>query len=86
MNFDVAGPKGKAHVHLQARCIDDKWGFTQLEVEFNSNDRINLRVDSGDDAPAFHGTKPATKKSSASTPSPEHNIMVPSDDRPEGSK
>jgi hypothetical protein len=86
MNFDVAGPKGKAHVHLQARCIDSKWGFTQLEVEFNSNDRINLRVDSGDDAPAFHGTKSTPKKSNVNTPAPEINLPTPPNDMPEGPK
>ena len=31
-DFNVAGPKGTAHVHAQARCRDGKWQFQQLQA------------------------------------------------------
>jgi hypothetical protein len=49
-DFDVAGPKGKAHVHAEARRTASRWGLTRLEVTPESGQRIVLDVsaDRGD--------------------------------------
>ena len=45
-DFSVAGPKGTAHVHAQARCRDGKWRFQQLQVTPASTGKvISLPVD-----------------------------------------
>lgn len=43
-DFDVAGPKGKAHVRSQARLIDGKWGLTTLEVTGPDGKRLPLET------------------------------------------
>ena len=56
LDFDVAGPDGKAHVHAEARCIAGRWGLTRLEVTTEDGQRIPLdtTVDGGlDEAPPF---------------------------------
>lgn len=54
--FDVAGPKGRAHVQVDARQIEGKWGLTQLAAAPDGGSR--LVVDTGaqsglDEAPRF---------------------------------
>lgn len=45
-DFNVAGPRGTAHVHAQASCRDGKWRFLQLQVTPASTGRvISLPVD-----------------------------------------
>jgi hypothetical protein len=61
LDFDVSGPKGKAHVHSEARCVFVKWGLTKVEVTTPDNKRIVLDVsgdndDGGDAAPFQRGT------------------------------
>jgi hypothetical protein len=82
LDFDVAGPKGRAHVHYQARQLAGKWGFSQLEVTFAPGDRISLRVDAGDEAPPFEGPKPDATKPEGNAPAPEINLLTPPDDAP----
>jgi len=63
LDFDVTGPKGKAHVHSEARCAYDvrrgqpEWGLTKVEVTTPDNQRIVLDVsadkDNGQEAPPF---------------------------------
>ena len=58
LDFDVTGPKGKAHVHSEARCAYyDGWGLTKVEVTTQDNQRIVLDVSGGNDdggeAPPF---------------------------------
>jgi len=63
LDFDVTGPKGKAHVHSEARCAYDvrssrpEWGLTKVEVTTPDNQRIVLDVsadkDDGQEAPPF---------------------------------
>jgi hypothetical protein len=45
LNFDVAGPKGKAHVMSQSKRIGGKWGITSLEVRFADGPPISLQVE-----------------------------------------
>ena len=55
-DFDVAGPKGKAHVRTEARRIAGRWGLTRLEVTTENDQRItpDLSADKGlDEAPPF---------------------------------
>jgi len=42
LDFDVAGPNGKAHVRTQARRITSQWGLTTVEVTFDDNERVML--------------------------------------------
>ncbi len=45
-DFSVRGPKGTAHVHAEARCLDGKWGFGVLDVTPAGSGRvISLPVD-----------------------------------------
>jgi hypothetical protein len=45
-DFSVAGPKGSAHVHAEARCRDGKWQFQQLQVTpAGTGKTISLPVD-----------------------------------------
>ncbi len=45
-DFSVAGPKGTAHVHAEARCRDGKWRFLQLQVTLASTGKVmSLPVD-----------------------------------------
>jgi len=45
-NFNVAGPKGTAHVHAQALCRGGQWRFLQLQVTPASTGKlISLPVD-----------------------------------------
>jgi hypothetical protein len=54
--FDVAGPKGRAHVQVDARRIDGKWGLSQLTATPDGGNRVV--IDTGaqtglDEAPRF---------------------------------
>ena len=43
LNFDVAGPKGRAAVQAEARMLDDKWGLSFLLVTIaESGERITV--------------------------------------------
>jgi hypothetical protein len=56
LDFNVAGPKGKAHVHAEARRIAGRWVLTRLEVTPEDAERIVLDVSQDDgleEAPLF---------------------------------
>ena len=56
LDFDVAGPNGKAHVRAEARMIGGQWGLTSVEVNFDRGGHLWLDVNSGEgpsDAPAW---------------------------------
>jgi hypothetical protein len=57
LDFEVAGPQGKAHVHTEARRVASRWGLTRLEVTPEGGQRIVLDVsaekDDGREAPPF---------------------------------
>jgi hypothetical protein len=57
LDLDVAGPKGKAHVHAEARRITGHWGLTRVEVIAEGGQRIVLDVsrdeEAGGEAPLF---------------------------------
>jgi len=57
LDFDVAGPNGKAHVRTQARMIGGQWGLTTLDVRFSDGQRRALAGDETSDAPRW--TPPA---------------------------
>ena len=48
LDFDVAGPDGRAHVRTQAKRIDGQWGLARLEVTFDDGRRLSLDTGSGD--------------------------------------
>lgn len=56
--FDVAGPKGTAAVSSKLRQLNGDWGFSQLELTFADNERIDIAqsIDAGgaDDTPKFN--------------------------------
>ena len=63
LDFDVSGPKGKAHVRAQARLIDEAWGLVLVDVVFSDGERETLDIgpESGlDDAPKW--TPPAEEE------------------------
>src|SRR5690606_32957128 len=41
-HFEVEGPKGTASVASRSRLFEDRWDFTQLEITFADNERIDL--------------------------------------------
>jgi hypothetical protein len=57
LDFAVAGPQGKAHVHTEARRVGGRWGLTRLEVTPDGGQRIVLDVSAQkpeeQDAPLF---------------------------------
>ena len=62
LNFEVAGPKGKAQVATLSRLIDDRWGFTTLELTFGDGERVDLAPAiaqrEGNDTPKFDPNAP----------------------------
>ena len=56
LDFDVAGPNGKAHVRAEARMIGGQWGLTSVEVNIDRGGHLSLDVSLGEgpsDAPAW---------------------------------
>ncbi len=45
LEFDVAGPRGRAHVQARARRIGGQWGLTTVEVTFADGERISLELE-----------------------------------------
>jgi hypothetical protein len=41
--FDIAGPKGRAHVHTRAEMDEGKWNTTFLEVDIVGGEKYKLR-------------------------------------------
>jgi hypothetical protein len=79
MDFAVTGPKGKAHVHAEARRIADKWGLTRVEVTPVGGKRILLELgeESGLDAALpFQPSSPATDQKSDEPP-PKMEFQIP---------
>lgn len=56
-SFDIKGPNGMGHVRVEARCIDNKWGLTLLDVTIAATGgRIRIDTSStgpGDEAPKW---------------------------------
>jgi hypothetical protein len=87
-NFTISGPKGSADVSTVARCIEDQWGLTTLDVRFPDG-RHSVRVGSGEDlqaAPKFSPQappeSPETKQDDSGPgdsvgPAPDINIDIP---------
>ena len=84
LDFDVAGPSGKAHVRAEARMIGGQWGLTSVEVNIDGGEHLSLDVGAGEgpsDAPAWSpnagestgpedsGTSPAPTKVDMDLPS-----------------
>ena len=56
LDFDVAGPNGKAHVRAEARMIGGQWGLTSVEVNIDRGGHLSLDAGSSQgppDAPAW---------------------------------
>ena len=74
LDFDVAGPKAKAHVRAEARMIGGQWGLTSVEVSVDRGERISLDVSSGEgpsDAPVWSPNAGNTPlEDSPTTPEP----------------
>lgn len=66
--FLVAGPQGKADVHVQARQVAGQWGGT-ISVRFGPGDRIQIELgDAGQgEAPRFEASGPAAGPPTAAT-------------------
>jgi hypothetical protein len=86
-DFNVAGPKGKAHVRVEARRIEGQWGLLRLEATPEGGGAIKLDVrqeSGGSDAPPFDATPPAEetnppgkKKPDSEPPGTTINLPVP---------
>lgn len=89
--FRVAGPRGKADVHVQARQVAGKWGGT-ISVSFGPGERVQLELGEADEgaAPRFEPAgqasgpaatpappPPAAPGQPAPGPSPEIRIDIP---------
>lgn len=61
-NFEVSGPKGTATVSSKSRLLQGEWGFTQLELTFADNERVDIaktiQQRAGDDTPIFDPNAP----------------------------
>jgi hypothetical protein len=87
-NFTISGPKGSAAVSTVARCIEDKWGLTTLDVRFPDG-RYSVRVGSGEAlqaAPKFSPQAPPDSPEEKPTesgpadpigPAPDLDIDIP---------
>lgn len=65
LHFQVAGPKGNAGVHVQARRVDGQWGLTTLEVTPEGGERILLDTGAGGgigEAPKWPPVQPAVEE------------------------
>ena len=74
LDFDVAGPNGRAHVRAEARAIGGQWGLSSVEVTIDGGGRLSLDVGSDEgpsDAPAWspNGGESTGSQDSAPTPS-----------------
>ncbi len=45
LNFEIAGPKGRAAVEAHAQRIAGQWGLTTLQVRLPNGERIPLEAD-----------------------------------------
>ena len=73
LRFDVAGPKGEAHVYTEARMIDGRWGLTLLELTVPGEGRISLETRSEEgpsEAPAWSPGSAEEDGSATSQPLP----------------
>jgi hypothetical protein len=50
LHFPIAGPKGQAHVGLQARRLQGTWGLALLEVTFADGRRHSIDTSDSDSA------------------------------------
>ena len=59
--FDVKGPKGRARVFAQAKCLGGRWSLNMLEVTTDKGQKIDANRDPGaggpDDAPKWSPPK-----------------------------
>lgn len=84
--FRVHGPgtdghESKADVSVQARCVGDKWDFTQFDIQPEGGQRLNLidaiQARGTPDTPLFDSkSAPAPTKTEA-TPPQDVNIQIP---------
>lgn len=80
LDFDVSGPKGKAHVRAQARLINGVWGLTMVDVAFSDGQRKTLDLGSqGGVAEAPKWISPAGEEPAAKSPEapPEIELEMP---------
>lgn len=76
LRFDVAGPKGEAHVYTEARMINGQWGLTLLELTVAGEGRISLETRSEEgpaEAPAWSPGSAEKDESATSQPLPPPN-------------
>lgn len=62
-DFNVAGPKGEAHIHTESRMFDGQWGLTVLEMTPSGGERVRIEIvgDEGlPDAPKWNHLSPDT--------------------------
>ena len=84
-NFDVEGPKGKASVSSKSRFMLGQWGFTQLELTFADNQRIDLanaiQAREGDDTPKFNPNEKAPEVAEPDLPKNIEFKLPPTDEK-----
>ena len=87
VRWTIEGPKGRAETHALAKLRQGKWETIVMEVKLPSGKKVLLAEAGGaDEAPAFDGPKPETKKPETNAPAPEINLPIPPDDGPGSSK
>lgn len=69
--FRVAGPRGKADVHVQARQVAGQWGGT-ISVSFGPGERVQLELGEAgqNEAPRFEASGQAAGTAAIAAPSP----------------
>lgn len=87
LNFDVAGPKGQAHVMTQARRIGGKWGLTSLDVTLPDGKRIPIKAEAGGDEEEAPRWTPSANSASTSekpqaAPAPDIDLKLPAAEPP----
>jgi hypothetical protein len=83
LRFDVAGPRGEAHVYTEARMIDGQWGLTLVELTVAGGVRFSLETHAEEglsEAPAWSPGAVEEKESATSEPLPppgELDVQLP---------
>ncbi len=67
-DFDVAGPKGKAHIHTESRMFDGQWSLTVLEMTPDGGQRVRIEIVGGEGLPDAPKWSPAAPDSGGGEP------------------
>jgi hypothetical protein len=80
IRWEVAGPRGTAKAHVNARLRQGDWEIVVMEAVLPSGKKISLAEEGG--APKFEAPKQGESKPESKGPPPEINFAIPPDAGP----